>query len=193
MFFSNNLLSDAAFDPWAKPKFWLDVADKAIKALALVLGGAWTVVNYLRGRTFAKRLEFTHSGRIIHQRGNAYLAVRCEMKNLGLSKLDIRQTGTACELYQLLPDGLNIPATAKSNYIFSVFTEHAWIESQEQLFHEEIVSLDEFSSESIAVRLRLRVVASRPGRRALTWETSSIIDLTASEAEHTWARSSQGA
>jgi hypothetical protein len=168
----HNLLSEASFDPWAEPKFWLDVADKAIKALALMLGGAWTVVNYFRGRTFAKRLEFAHYGRVVHLGGRGYLVVRCEMKNLGLSKLNLRQTGTGCELYELAPTELNPPPTVKSNYFFSVFTEHHWIESQEQLFHEEMISLDEFSAESVAVRLRLTIVASRPGRKAITWETS---------------------
>jgi hypothetical protein len=37
--------------------FWLDVADKAIKFVAVLVGASWTWINYKRSRRYKRKLE----------------------------------------------------------------------------------------------------------------------------------------
>lgn len=85
--------------------FWLDIVDKAVKVVAVLLGGAWTLMHYLRGRTFKRRLEPGVNGLLFRSGGEAYVVVTCTLKNLGLSKCDLDFPGTWCEVQQMKPAG----------------------------------------------------------------------------------------
>jgi hypothetical protein len=47
--------------------FWLDVIDKFIKFLALLVGGAWTWLNFKRSRTYAKKLDLQLVGAVFRK------------------------------------------------------------------------------------------------------------------------------
>jgi hypothetical protein len=167
-----------AADPHSHAKFVLDVLDKGIKAAAVILAGIWTAINYFRGRTFAKRLEFGHAGRFFYRDGRGYVVLQIRMKNVGLSKVGIRQRGSGCELFGLTARDLYPVANADPQRVFRLFLEHHWIESQEEIIQEEIVSLGEFAQDTTAIRLKMTVISNRLFRkRGIIWQRSFIVEL----------------
>ena len=81
----------------AGPKITLDVIDKVVKIIAVILGGIWTYLNYVRGRTFKRRLEPKILGKISRGvRVDTWMVSGiAQAKNVGLSKVDIEASGTA--------------------------------------------------------------------------------------------------
>jgi hypothetical protein len=162
----------AAADAHATAKFWLGVADSVIKGLAIVVGGFWTYLNYRRGRTFSKRLEPDISGHLFMQNERHFLFIQCRLKNVGLSKVQLDQKGSACMIFALTPDNLNPPEDGTPEDIFSVFKEHEWIEAGEPIAHDEIVPADFYSEDLVGIRVTMRLVS-----KDIDWTVSRIIDV----------------
>jgi hypothetical protein len=69
----------------------LDIIDKVTKIIALFIGAGWAYLNYLRGRTFKRRLEPSITGKTIRSKGLLLLSGVAQVKNVGLSKVVIQQ------------------------------------------------------------------------------------------------------
>lgn len=165
------MLLDASVHPYGS--FWLDVADKAIKGIAVLVGGAWTYSNFLRARTFRPRIECTVSGQIFRKNGQAYALVSCVLKNAGQSKYVISQKGTYLEPIALTPAGrVKLPGA-------EVFSEHAWIEPGEQIVDPVVLAIPD-PTDFVAVRLNLRVVSE-----GIEWNASCVLpDTEAQEVQN---------
>jgi hypothetical protein len=72
---------------------WLPWIDICLKALALVIGGLWVLMNYYRGRTHKPRLELRIFGERAFRDGLEYLTIRTELKNVGLSRVNVKHDG----------------------------------------------------------------------------------------------------
>ena len=70
---------------------------QVVKIIAVILGGIWTYLNYVRGRTFKRRLEPKILGKISRGvRVDTWMVSGiAQAKNVGLSKVDIEASGTA--------------------------------------------------------------------------------------------------
>lgn len=151
----------------------LDIIDKSTKVAAVIIGAAWGYVNYIRGRTFKKRLELNISARKLKGKTGLLLSGNAQMKNVGLSKFPVEQKGTAIVIYDLkeshVGDGLTEPAKEIIG-VLEVFKDHAWIEPGETVAEEFIVEIAE-NSERIALKLDLRVVAAH-----IEWNTNCIVE-----------------
>ncbi len=130
--------------------FWLDVADKAIKALAVAVAGLWTFMNYKKSRTFHRKLEPMVSGEIFERCGSYYIVASTRLKNVGQSQYTITQEGTALVALKLTPEG------RETLSVNPVFRDHAWIEPGEQI-EDPIVLTIPAPSTFVAIRLNLRV------------------------------------
>ncbi len=67
-------------NPHPELSFALDVADKAIKLAAVLLGGVWTYWNYRKGRKYAQKVELQLTGAVFEQGGicfGRYQKPRC--------------------------------------------------------------------------------------------------------------------
>lgn len=173
------LMTPADLNPTAT--FWLDVSDKALKALAVLLGGAWTWMNYRRSRTYKQRLESGIAGEIFQQAGHFYLSIVCHLKNVGLGLYEIRQKGTACVVTALRRDSDGRIQEDRLKTL-SVFTEHQWIEPGEPIDDPllvEVPSPDTF----VALRVSLRVVAG-----GIEWNSKSDVRIKQPSAEAVPAR-----
>jgi len=67
-------------DIHANAKFWLEVADAIVKFIALLVGAAWALMNYLRGRTYKRKLELGITGKLFRRNGKLYLSILCRLK-----------------------------------------------------------------------------------------------------------------
>ena len=114
----------------------LESVDTALKCLAVIVGGLWTYLNYVRGRTFRKRLELTPSGTITDQGGNLFFAGQCVAKNVGLGKIPIVQRGTGVTIYalRLVPNPGGAPHTTEDLVTaLPLFERHGWVEPGEAI------------------------------------------------------------
>lgn len=145
------LLAPPEVHPYAN--FWLDVSDKALKTLAVLIGGLWTWVNFRKSRTFKRKLEASVSGEIFCQAGRFYLAIVCHLKNVGLGVYEIQQKGTAC-----IVTALKFPENERVR-VLAVFEDHQWIEPGEQIDEPILIEVPDPNT-FIALRLVLRVVSA---------------------------------
>jgi hypothetical protein len=155
------LVSSAGVHPYAT--FWLDVADKGIKALAVMVGAAWTHINFLRSRTFKRKVESSVSGKMFVKEGRYYVLVSCRLHNVGQSKYPIKQKGTYLEAMTLDPGGRRRLKGAE------IFEDHGWIEPGEQIEEPLVLAIPDPKT-YVALRLNMRVVS-----KTVEWNASCIL------------------
>jgi hypothetical protein len=150
----------------------LDIVDKVTKILAVIIGGAWAYLNYVRGRTYKKRLETNVSGEWFESKGLSFLSGSAHLKNVGLSKFPIEQKGTAILVYDLQPSITSQPAADLVETLInvrSIFKTHAWIEPNETIEESFVIQLGS-SEKRVGIKLALRVVAAH-----IEWNANRII------------------
>lgn len=154
----------------------LDVVDKVVKVLAVLIAGGWTYVNYIRGRTFKRRLEPSISGKVIRNMGVSFLSGSVQVKNVGLSKVRIEQKGTAVEVLaqvlgtdsELHPPKLN----TKDIRVVEIFEKHGWVEPGEQIQESFFMVMPE-GRDTIAILLKLRIVSEQ-----VEWNADSLVEVS---------------
>jgi hypothetical protein len=135
-------------------------ADLFWKVAIASVGGAWTVLNYLRGRTFKRRLELTVTGQVTSEGDLHFLSVTATIKNVGLSKAKIFQKGTWVRIYRLRSKANREKLSVPSETLLGtapIFTEHDWVEPGEQVSDVLFAQLPTKQADDIAVRLNFRV------------------------------------
>jgi hypothetical protein len=159
-------------DPHANAEFYLDVFDEVIKFIALLVGGAWTLMNYLRGRTYKRKLETAITGHLFRKNGQPYVSILCRLKNLGQSKYPIEQRGTGCEV--LAYTG----GEPQLLWLFTVFHEHGWLEPGEQIDEPLLLRVQIDPVRLIGVRLHLKVASG-----GIEWNSSCIVESADPEVQ----------
>jgi hypothetical protein len=164
------ILSTDGVHPYGS--FWLDFADKFIKAAAVLVGGAWTYINFQRSRTFQRKLELSLSGEFFEQDGEHYLLVTTSIKNVGQSHCSIAQEGMGIEALSLSTKGREQIGVAV------VFADHALLEPGETIQDAAVMPIPPPTS-FVAIRLTLRVVSKIP--EPLEWNCSRIVTQVVSK------------
>jgi hypothetical protein len=140
--------------------FWLDVADKILKALAVLVAAVWT---YFRADTYRRKIEPSVSGELFSSDGQSYAQVVCSLKNLGESRYVLTQAGTYLSAQVLRPAGReDIPGS-------EIFKDHGWIEPGEQIDDPIVLCIPDPRT-FVAIRLNLRVIS-----RKVEWNASCIL------------------
>jgi hypothetical protein len=149
----------------------LSNSEKVVKIAAVVIGGVWTYLKFIRGRIYRPRLKPSVSGRIVIVGGQPYLVVSLGMENVGSSKVDISQRGTGLRVFspELTPNATP-PSQVGWMHLgtFSVFEKHGWIETGECVQDELLISLPLVAS---AFKLEFRVVA-----KGIEWQSRAIVE-----------------
>ncbi len=177
-------------------------ADLFWKIALAAAGGAWTILNYLRGRTFRRRLELKVTGEILIESDIRFLSIVATIKNVGLSKARIFQEGTWVKIFRLQKktqsDALALPHETRLG-TGPIFAAHGWVEPGEEVNDVLFVQLPAKTPEDIAVRVEFRVKSQErrwlpPAEfeqvddaaeadeyivRNLTWVTAAIVPLAA--------------
>jgi hypothetical protein len=120
----------------------LSNTERVVKIAAVVIGGVWAYLKFIRGRVYRPRLEPSVSGRIAHVDGHPHLVVSLSMENVGSSKVDIDQKGTGLRLFSPELTPIATPPTQVGWMrlgTFSVFEKHGWIESGECIRDELLI------------------------------------------------------
>jgi hypothetical protein len=146
---------------------------KAIaETLALIIGGLWAYYKFFKGRTFRPRLELTAAGNAWHAKHLAHLTVSVQIKNVGLSKLELSQEGSALRVFShSLSKSEETPAVVewKRQITLSVFEKHKWIEPGETISDQMLIALGDVDYS--AIKLELRVVSN-----GIEWNSLTILN-----------------
>jgi hypothetical protein len=137
----------------------LTVIDTLSKILIALIGGAWTWLTAIKGRTFKSRLELNTSGKVFAVNQVHYLAVDVSIKNVGSSKAPITQEGTWLRVFcaQGAPRSDRVTRVATNRLgTFRVFANHEWIEPGEQIKDVVLVQFPK-NENDLALILSLRV------------------------------------
>jgi hypothetical protein len=155
--------------PYPHASFVLDVVDKGVKVVAVMLGGAWTLMHYQRSRTYKVRLEPGVSGQMFCAGGESYLVIACTLKNVGLSKIDLNWPETWGEVHLMKVAG------REKLRRFEVFRSHGWIESGE-LVTDAVVLPVPAPETYVALQLDLKVMSkeTRP-EDEIVWRAKSVL------------------
>jgi hypothetical protein len=152
--------------------FWLDVADKAIKALAVMIGFGWTVINFKISRTFQDRIEVSVTGTLHRREYLQTLIVNCQIKNVGQVRYDIEQKGTCVEVFGCAADG-----SEELIQTIEVFKDHQWIEPLEVIVEPKWLAISE-PDKLLAIKAAVRIVSNK-----IEWNGSCIVAIDNNQEE----------
>jgi hypothetical protein len=158
-----------------------DILQKLFTIAAIIVGAIWTYFNFFRGRTYKMRLEPEVSGKAVTINGLNHLVAAIRLKNVGLSRVEIEQKGTALELLAYnAPDGTkNIVSAAWDRLTaFPVFESNRLIEPGEIIEEKRLIVVP--TNERTAFRLRLRLVS-----HGSAWEAMDIVTFSEENASKT--------
>jgi hypothetical protein len=125
---------------------WVETVKNVCEILAILVGAAWAYLNYFRGRIYKPRLECAVDALIEKHSGHPFLRATVRVKNLGLSKVQIEQKGTALLIYSanLQEQAASFPIQVRwSNPVgaFDVFSGGSRVESSEAVAESIMVAL----------------------------------------------------
>jgi len=149
----------------------LELLGKIVTPLAILVGGFWAYYKYIKGRLFHPRLELYIDGNIILLGTIPHLLLNYEIKNIGLSKVDLDKGASGIRVMKYNPpdDSLEIEsADWKQIGSFPVLEKHSWVESKEIIKERSLFSINEISK--IVYRADIRIVG-----KGKSWEALGII------------------
>lgn len=149
--------------------FALDVADKVIKLIAVVLGGIWTYWNYRKGRVYEQKLELEIDGTVFTRDG-LYGDVRLTVKNIGNAQHSVEHEETFCEVSVIRKD-----LTEEAIQLFDVFTEDDSLEPGESMIDTLYWSVPSPADSILWVKLTLLVASN-----GVQWSSTELIRTTVS-------------
>jgi hypothetical protein len=153
----------AHLSPWQWPT--LDQWEKLAKIAAVVLGGAWVLMHYWRGRTFKSRLELAVSADVQKLDGRLQVTGKVVAKNIGLSKIALENLGSGIQYSLYKQDSTSADGVTATELDFAtdVFKDHEWIEPGETV-SDEFFSVIVADDSVIALKLRVNQLG-----RPQTW------------------------
>jgi hypothetical protein len=146
---------------------WLDLVDKLIKLVAVMLGGIWTYWNFRKSRTYAQRLELTLTSSALRADGQ-FLEVRSALKNLGASRHVVEGGGTYCEVTAVFED-----ESEKTVAFLPLFLSETFIEPGETISDLLLISVSQEAAHAIWLRINLRVVSD-----GVEWRQTDFVRWT---------------
>lgn len=132
------------------------------KIAVTVIGAVWAWLQYVRGRTFRRRLEPKITGDIFEAEGKHFISIVSSVRNVGLSRAFIIQRGTWVEISILQLDSTTTSFAepdVKELGKPEVFLSHSWVEPGEEVSDPRLVQLPTKEPRDVAVRLELRVIS----------------------------------
>lgn len=156
----------------------VDISQKLITSLAVVIGGGWAYLKFIRGRVYAPRVELAVSVSLFRTQETQLLLCRVAAENRGLTRIRLQPHRQLVYLYcgQLSAvDGIVAPRLEKTA-VTLVFEGHRWIEAQERVCEDVQFHVPAGSAEGAAYRVEVELWQARGRRRyGRRWLTSATL------------------
>ena len=155
---------------------WVDTVKGICEILAILAGGAWTYLNYFRGRVYKPRLECSVDASVERHSGHPFLKIIARIRNIGLSGVPIQQKGTALLIYSASVESRTplFPRLVRWNEpvaAFDVFTGQKWVEPSEPLAESVMVALPD--GDVLTYKVALKVVSGE-----IWWTAETVVGDT---------------
>ncbi len=157
---------------------YLEDLERVVTIVAIVVGGWWSYVKFIKGQLGVARLSLKIEGRLFEENDKRYLLITAKVKNespspVSLSKVVIQQEGSGVSIFlckDLILSDQAITTKADWKHIgsYSVFTNEMWVESHEEIYDSQLYTLP--IGNSNIVKLQLRLVSKRTA-----WQTQEIL------------------
>ncbi|MFH1931279.1 MAG: hypothetical protein ABIN18_06790 [Pseudomonadota bacterium] len=144
----------------------LDTIEKLFRIAAYIIGALWVYFNFWKGRTYRPRIEPMITGQILNHQRSKLIKIVMNLKNVGLSKVDVEQKGTALRL--LSYDSSNTKDPWKHQCTISILSAHRWIEPGETVGEQFLIPFAE--TNFIAVKAEIILVSKKT-----MWESAIIV------------------
>jgi hypothetical protein len=158
--------------PLSTTKTVVDIINTSVTALAIVVGGIWAYFKFVKGRTYRMRTQTNLSGEWRLLNGRHLLHVQITVKNIGASKVKLTQEGTGLRV-KILPSSTTMedrgPVSWRRFGTFEVLLEHEWIEPEETISDELLISLSELGPQSVLLEVRLVLDRQWPAKNTETF------------------------
>lgn len=166
---------------------WADAVASLTQALAIVLGGLWAYFKFVRGRTFAHRLEVGINASTVQTARGPALRVKATVKNVGLTKLTLRLATLSLSTIRTIASEVQ-----ESEYKRTpLFTKHQWVEANETIT-DEAMFLVPAEPDLVGVRLEFEAIERRRWRGGgLAWQATAVIPIEGFEQEERAAEESE--
>jgi hypothetical protein len=157
---------------WTNAKAIFDILKNVAEIIAIGMAGAWAYFNFFKGRTYKTRLEPKISGKLISKNGSDYLVITAQLKNIGLSDVEIAQKGSAIRVFKYGAEASSPQVSSVGQTRLAtlpVFESHKWIESGETIEDQLLITIPEI--DYVALQLQLRLVSNRT-----EWNSAAIVE-----------------
>lgn len=144
----------------------LDPIEKLFRIAAYIIGALWVYFNFWKGRTYRPRIDPMLAGQILNHKGPKLIKIIINVKNVGLSKVDIEQKGTALRL--LSYDFSNTNDPWKHRRTISILSANKWIEPGETVGEQFLIPFT--GTNLIAVKAEVILVSKKT-----MWESTIIL------------------
>jgi hypothetical protein len=162
--------------PFDWKAFW-DMAGHVGTLVGLGIAGVWAYFNFVKSRTYYPRMELAVSGELRTQDGWQYLVPRVTLKNIGNAKVELNQSGSGYRIWVTKGESRDAGELVWSGGkpVFSIFTDHQWIEPGESIFDE--LSLFALPSDCVAAKIQVRLSAPIGwlSRKNTVWNCSTVV------------------
>jgi hypothetical protein len=154
-------------------------AKDAFQIIAIFVGGVWGYFKFFRGRTFRPRLELAVDCQIVSEAEHRYLSTSMQLKNVGLSRLTLKNGTTGLLIHWSLPpqasqeDALEVRWSTSYTFV-SAFLANVFIEGGETI--NETLLLELLPVPAKAYRVVLKVTAG-----GITWKSKTAVVIGADE------------
>lgn len=175
IFSSDSSLYTKAFSAFQKV---FDIVQKAAATLGIAVGGVWVYYQFLKGRTFAQRLEPTISGRVARQDGIIYLHAEAAVKNIGLSRFDIEHEFTTLIVHaHRVRTSIGLTRSAEWDHLafFDALMDQEWLEPGETVGDQHLIEIPE--RDYVALGLEFIIVSTTEEE----WSVRAIVNLLLEE------------
>jgi hypothetical protein len=136
----------------------VDIADKLVGILAILVGGLFAYFKFFKERVYRPRLEPQVSAELLGDPRQRFLRVVGGVKNTGLAKVNIDLEPSCLRIFgaERLPERADEPEWTRIATL-DISDRHEWVESQEMLRQTWLVALPQGSTFP-AYRVELRLV-----------------------------------
>jgi hypothetical protein len=155
---------------------WVETVKNVCEILAILVGAAWTYLNYFRGRTYKPRLECSIDASVEKHSGHSFLQVAVKVRNIGLSRVPVDPRGTALLVYSLAAQDHTPSFPSQIRWdnpvaAFGLFSGKKWVESSETIAEALMVALPRAGA--VTYKVTLKVVSGE-----IWWTAESILAHT---------------
>jgi hypothetical protein len=147
---------------------WSEIVWRGATVVGIFAGGVFAYYKFLRGRTFARRVEPRITGTVTRREGTIYVQAEASAKNIGLSRVKIDGDHTRILVRTRKPGtGEWVPFDT-----YRVFEDQTSIEPGVTVGEPILIEMPE--DNYVAIRLTLGVARSRK----TSWFAIGLVNLT---------------